>query len=119
MTTYTLLDHNGDVMRRGLTAREAMNEILRHDSHDYDIRPRDDGGGFDLWVTQFSRASTLGDRPMIRSLVRAYDLDIDEATDEIALKVIEACWDGYPEAMTDEAYDAMVADLAAQDAAAA
>ena len=110
MTTYTVESPTGDVMARHLKAREAMHKILCYDSHDYEIRPASDG--FDLWVTLISRASPAGGRPMVRSVIRSRETDIERATDDIAQKVIAACWDWsqYPVAIPDAEYDWLLAE---------
>lgn len=118
MTTYTVESPAGDLIARQLTAREAMDKILCYDSHEYEIRPIEDGEGFDLWVTLISRASPAGGRPMVRSVIWSLETDIEKATDEIAQKVIAASWDWsrYPVGMPDAEYDEMMADLKEQEA---
>lgn len=69
MTTYTVLNRHGDVQDRGLTAAQAANLILTYDGHQYEVRRSDDGKWFDLWVSQFSRNSTLGGRPLVKSVI--------------------------------------------------
>lgn len=105
--TYTVLDStSGDVIANGLTAVEAMQEILADDGHKYEIRPEADGDGFRLWVSSFSRNSTAWNG-LTKSVI--FSLAADEATaeQEIAEAVIAARWPRKPEAMTDEAYAAM------------
>lgn len=107
--TYTVLDNQGNVIARHLSAQDAMVEILTDDGHGYEIRKAEDGNGFELWVTQFSRNSTLGGKPMVKSAIWSFEADESKATDEIAAKVIAADWRHKPEAITDEQYDEMKA----------
>lgn len=110
---FTVVSPNGTLIARHLTARDAMAEICLHDNHDYQIRR--DADGFLLWVTQFSRASTLGGRPMVRSQIWSAEDDETKATDEIARKVIAARWPGYPEAIPDASYEEMERELHSGD----
>ena len=111
MTTYTVLDRDGSVIARNLTAVDAMREILTYDSNDYEIRTAEDGGGWKLGPSQFSRASTLGGEPMVKSMVFSLDSDESAATDEIARRVIAAGWPRRPTAMSDESYDAVLKEI--------
>ena len=110
MTTYTVF-HSNDTSRATsrLTLEEAAHELLTYDGHDYEIRQ--EGTFFDgspmyrLWVTQFSRNSPLGGQPMVKAAV------LGENEREIWCRTIElAPWRGM-EAVTDEQYDQMLADL--------
>lgn len=109
MTTYTVFrsqDSSNATSR--LTLEEAAHELLTYDGHDYEIRQ--DGALSDrtklycLWVTQFSRSSPLGGRPMVRTIIYG------ESDDKIYRKVVLEDWHGM-EAMTDTQYDQMLADL--------
>lgn len=110
---FTVISPTGTLIARHLTARDAMAEICLHDSHDYEIRR--DADGFLLWVTQFSGASTLGGRPMVRSRIWSLEADEAKATEEIARKVIAARWSGYPEAIPDASYEEMERELNSSD----
>lgn len=109
-TTYTVLDTQGEPIRRHLSATDAMAEILLHDGHDYDIRPAEDGAGFELWVTRFSRNSPAGGEPLVRSLIWSTETDEAKARHDIAHKVMTAWWDRYPSTMTDAEYDKLMAE---------
>lgn len=109
-TLYTVIDTNGSVIDQSLTAGEAMHTILIDDGHQYEIRPEEDGNGYRLWTSEYSRNSTLGGRPLTRTFVYSLETDGAAAEREIALKVIAARWPRKPEAMTDEAYAGMLAD---------
>ena len=113
-TLYTVTNHNGDVIDSGMTAVEAMSVILTDDGHQYEIRSEADGEGFRLWISTYSRNSTAWNG-LRQSVV--YSLEMDEATAEqdIAEKVIAAHWPRKPEAVTDEAHAAMMAELAADE----
>lgn len=114
MTTYTVIDHNGDVLDSGLTTTQAMHAILTDDGHQYEIRPEEDGDGFRLWTSTYSRNSTAWSG-LKESVVYSLKTDADEAELEIAEKVIAAGWPRKPEAMTDESHAAMMAELATDE----
>lgn len=115
-TLYTVTDYNsGDVIDTSCTAVEAMDIILTDDGHQYEIRPEVDGEGFRLWTSMFSRNSTAWNG-LTESTVYSLEMDADKAEQEIAEKVIAAGWPHMPEAVTDEQYAAMLAELAADEA---
>ena len=114
MTTYTILDSSsGEATHTGCTAYEAMAEILTDDGHDYEVRPEDDGEGFRLWTSTYSRNSTVWSG-LTKSTIYSLQADEGTATQEIAEKVINAAWPRKPEAITDERYAEMMAELAAE-----
>jgi hypothetical protein len=114
MTTYTVLSStSGEAIATGLTAAEAMQEILTDDGHEYEIRPEADGHGSRLWTSTYSRNSTAYNG-LTASVVYSLAADEAEAEQEIAAKVIAAHWPRKPEAMTDEAYTAMRAEMDAE-----
>ncbi len=102
MTTYTVLDRHGSVQERGLTAARAANLILTYDGHRYEVRRSEDGKWLDLWVSQFSRNSTLGGRPLVKSVI------FGSTEDEIWEGVIThaADWNNQ-ECMLDSDYDVL------------
>ena len=71
--TYTVLNRHGTVQGRGLSARDAADLILSYDGHQYEVRR--DGDWCELWVSQFSQNSTLGGRPLVKSVVFGKDED--------------------------------------------
>ncbi len=112
MTTYTVLNRNGEVIVEGASLTEAAREVLYYDGHDFEFRRRD--GWLDLWVTPFSRNSTLGGRPMVRAADMFAPMPREmsdesprraEAEQEIYRMVIDHSdrWNGL-DAMTDEQY---------------
>lgn len=110
---YTVVNENsGYVIASGLTAIEAMQKILINDLHDYEIRPAADGQGFELWTTVMGGG---GNHPLTKSVIYSIADDVATATQEIAEKVIAACWRGKPEAFTDEGYAFMMAKLAEEE----
>jgi hypothetical protein len=113
VTTYTILDQNGERQYGGLTAYQAMAEILTDDGHDYEIRPEADGEGFRLWTSTYSRNSTAWSG-LTESTIYSLQADEGAATQEIAEKIINAGWPRKPEAITDERYAEMMAELAAE-----
>lgn len=114
-TTYTVFSFNDSSRAyRGLSVTDAAQELLLADGHDYEIRQ--DGTFHDgtpflrLFVTQFSRASPLGGEPMVGTII------FGQTEEEIYEQVVVVDWDWHgKEAMTDERYDAMRAELAADE----
>lgn len=112
MTTYTVYrsDDSGKATQR-LTLEEAAQALLTADGHDYEIRLEDGTVGgkwprFVLWITQFSRNSPLGSRPMVASrFIGASHADIYE-------QVIGDPWHGF-EAIPDAAYSAYMHEFLA------
>ena len=104
MTTYTVFDNNNETVKRGLSLHDAAVELLTADGHDYEIRPEADGEGFRLWITQFSRNSTLGGRPLSKSIFFSLEADKRRAEYEIFTQVIGEDWYNF-EAMTDADYE--------------
>lgn len=51
-TFYTVARQDGEYPEHGLTLEEAAHRILTDDGCEYEIRPRADGDGFDLWSRQ-------------------------------------------------------------------
>ena len=119
MTTYTVFANADatDVIDRHLTAEQAMEELLVHDGYAYEIRREEDGRGWRLWRSDGSAYSTRGARHMVETV--AFSLEDDEAaaTAEIAEYVCRAGWRRLPDCMTDEDYDAMMAQIDADNAA--
>ena len=120
MTSYTVFDANDSsrIYGAGLTAEEAMSEILTYDGYRYEIRQSKFVNGrpcWDLWHSDGSENSPRGARHLVKTL--AFSLESDEAVAarEIAEQVIYAGWPGMPECMTDEAFAAMVAQAASDN----
>ena len=112
-TTYT--DSSGiEGAHRHLSAVDAMDNMLTYDGYRYEIRPEADGNGWRLWCSDGSENSTRGARHMVRTVVYSLDQSREFATFEIAERVIFAGWPRMPECMTDEAFDAMLADIAVE-----
>lgn len=84
---------------------DAAVEKLTHDGHEYDIRPAEDNGGWELWGSQFSHNSPAGGRPLVKTMI--YSLSADEAAArlEIFQKVADSDWRGYPGICTREAWE--------------
>ena len=115
---YTVFKYeDSSQARRGLTLAEAAQELLSADGHEYEIRQdgtlSDGSPWFVLWRTQFSRNSPLGGQPMVATRF------VGETEEEIWQKVVDSSriggsdWNGL-EAMSDRAFDAMLADLRAE-----
>jgi hypothetical protein len=117
-TTYTVYSPaSGTVYGRGLDVTDAAEIILTHDGHEYEVRPADDGIGFDLFISRGSRNSTSGLGGFVQAwrhnrLIGTSTMDKDQAWREIAAQVVTAGWERVPDAMTDADYDAMLAEIA-------
>lgn len=111
MTTYTIINSNsGLVEDRGVSLETAARELLGYDGFEYEIRRADDGRGYELWVSRFSRNSTCYNG-LTRSVVFSISDDEAAATAEIYQRVIESGhWTG-PDVITDEQYDRMIAEM--------
>lgn len=108
MTTYTVISRNsGEPIDRHLTAAEAAQVILTDDGRDYDLRQ--DEFGWTLWSRQ--QVAYIGWAATVATSIHD-DRDLAEA--DIFQQVIYAHWAGHPEAITDAAYDRMIADLDAE-----
>jgi len=112
MEGYTVLNNSGEVLARNCTLAEAAQTVLYYDGHDYEIRPSI-GGGFDLWVTQFSRNSPSGGMPMVKSVIQAgwFDRLAEAATNEIYLDIIARADMWHCEVRLDSEYDKMITRL--------
>lgn len=109
--TYTILDHNGFVIARGLTLADAADEIMSSDSREWDIRPLD--GGWVAWSRQ--QVANRGWAPCLP--LYSAEPDRAAAEREICEMIVAAPrWPGHVEALADDDYDAMVAAEAQEGA---
>lgn len=110
MTTYTIITGEGYVIDRGLGLAEAADAIMTSDSREWEIR-EDQGGGFTAWSRQ-----QVANRPWAATTIYSFAATRDEAEREICEKIVDSGrWPGHCEAMTDQAYDEMIAQLAADN----
>jgi hypothetical protein len=121
--TYTIIDAAGVSRRSGLTAVEAVKEILGYDGYDFELRRA--ACGWQLYVSRFSRVSHGNNGGLVEAYSRGkliYSLaeTEDEAWEEIAAKMIAsqhldcddpiavpdnaADWQGRPIATADDEY---------------
>lgn len=114
MTSYTISDHGQ--ITTGLSAVDAAEILLTDDGYEYEMRA-DADGGYTLYVSPYSRNSTLGGRPMVRSVIYTNETDEELAARDIAEAVIRSGhWEkGELNCMTDEQHAAMMAELAADE----
>ncbi|MDA8251271.1 MAG: hypothetical protein M0Z28_19170 [Rhodospirillales bacterium] len=115
MTTYTYPSDGSGVARSGWTAREVAEMRLGHDGQRYEMRR--DGDCWQVYGGQWrGRMSPLwsGPAPHGRLLLSFAETEA-EAWAEIAPLVVFADWHRVPEAMADEDYRQMLAELAADD----
>jgi hypothetical protein len=92
-TTYTVRAQDGSVLRSGLTAVEAAQEILGYDGRVYDLRR--DRFGWQLYISRFSRCSYGGHGGLVEAysgnnLIYSLASSEDEAWEDVANQVIEA-----------------------------
>lgn len=110
MTLYTVFDPNDSsvVYGRGLSSVEAMQQILWHDGGKFEIRESQfqNEPCFDLWCKSLYGGWT-------KTVVFSLAENFEAAEIEIARDVIDAGWNGHPEAMTDEQFDEMMAKFEA------
>ena len=116
MTTYTVFSSNDSGnATSGLSLESAAIELLTADGYRWEIRPSAPGvPGFDLWISQFSESSTLGGRPLVRSVFSSHLRDRAAAETAIFDQVVCDDWHGM-EAMTDDAFARMQAELKGED----
>ncbi len=105
MTTFTVLNRHGEVQTQNASLREAAQTVLGYDGHEYEIRRGENNKGFWLYVSQFSRNSSCGGRPLVRGCCYSAADTEAEAETEIFQDVIDhaSFWDDQT-VMTDEAY---------------
>jgi hypothetical protein len=111
MSTYTIIDGEGEVLDRGVSLSEAADAIMTSDSREWEIRA-DTDGGFTAWNRQ-----QVANRPWAATAIYSFAATREEAEHEICEKIVIAeRWAGHCEAMTDEAYDEMLAQIAIDNA---
>ena len=114
MTTYTVIDRDGTVIDRNLTALKAMAAILEHDGYAWKFM-RAANGYLSLWHSDGSANSTRGARHFVKT-VAGSPLAGLAGRRAVARQVISAAWPRLPEAMTDADYDDLQAQFAADNA---
>lgn len=113
MKTYTIINAtSGEAVERSLSLRDAAEMLLTADSFTFEIVPETDGDGYRLMLSRSSGAST-GPRGMAASVFFSLENGRAAAEDEIFAAVVahDGDWRGL-EAMTDAAYDDVLAALA-------
>lgn len=116
MTTYTVISRDsGEPIDRHLTLAEAAHVILTYDGRQYEIRPDLDVDGSCFCSTLWSRQQVAGRdwAPTVATSIYDVREHREQVEAEIWQQVIDAGWARHPEAMTDEAYDRMMAELEA------
>jgi hypothetical protein len=107
MTSYTVIHTcTGEAIASGLTLEGAADEILNSDGREYDIRPSEDGNGFELWARQ-----QVANKGWTRTVIYSLEDGRLAAELEILTKVIAANWARHPIAMTDAEFAAMTSEL--------
>ena len=120
---YTVVAANsGDVIDRGLTAAEAADIVLRHDSREYDIRPGELAGHlyegkrrerfYHLWQRQ-----QVANRGWLQTAIFVIAANRAAAEAAIFAEVIGKDWPGRETVYKDEDYAALEAQWAAEEEA--
>jgi hypothetical protein len=111
MTTFTIYSPEHGYSTSGLSAVDAARELLFADNNDFEIRAAENGG-FELWISRFSRSSACFDG-LIRSAIFSAKETEAAATEEISLRVINSgiFRTANIDVMTDENYSKMMADI--------
>jgi hypothetical protein len=105
-TTYTILTGEGEMIETGLSLRDAAAEVLTSDSREFEVRA-DKDGGFTLWTRQ-----QVANRPWTATRFFSIKSDREAAEQEIFEAVVTSeRFSGHNEAITDEQYRQMLADL--------
>jgi hypothetical protein len=103
MLKFTVINTNGEVIARHLTAAAAAHIILTDDGRDYQIR-RDEQGCV-LWTRQ-----QVANRPWAETAIYSSARTTAAAELEIFWSVLRASWPHYPTAMADAYFDAIAAE---------
>lgn len=92
---YTVLNRHGEAQTTGASLAEAAQAVLEYDGNVYAIQPEEDGHGYRLWVSRFSRNSSCYDGLTHSGIFSLLD-DRNLAEAEIFQKVINNAdwWDG-------------------------
>lgn len=114
-TTYTIMRGDPELATRGLSLEEAADECLSYDGHDWEWRenPRYTVGEekfWEIWRSPYSRNGTSGGKLPVETRFSGYDRAA------ILLEVITSHWSDNLDVMTDEQFDALRAEIAAQAA---
>ena len=113
MTTYTITNNSGKVISTGATVAELARELLGYDGHEWQIREAE-GGGFDLWISNFSRNSACYNG-LTRSVIFSIKSDEAEAEADIFQRVVNSgFWTGL-DYMTDADHARMIAEAEAEE----
>lgn len=108
MTNYTIINKSGIVVATDATAAQVARGLLGHDGHEWEIR-RADGGGFDLWISNFSRNSSCFNG-LTRSVIFSLKNNETEAEADIFQRVVDSgFWSGL-DYMSDADYAQMLAE---------
>jgi hypothetical protein len=118
-TTYTYPTDGRYPAECGLSALEVAQERLGHDGHLYEMR-READGRWQIYGSQHSRnwhggagkMNALYDGPAPHGRLLSVTAENEKAAwDALAPRVALAQWPGVPEAMTDDDYKAMLAEM--------
>lgn len=112
-TTYTVTHKDGEVIARGLSAYDAMTEVMGYDSYRWEVRAEETEGDetrFALYTSSQSAAS-YGGYKMVPTVIAVWAKSEAEALSIIADEVIRQCggWRKSPDVYTDAEYDAILA----------
>lgn len=114
-TTYTICRGDPALATRGISLDDAADECLSYDGHDWEWRENPkyavgDEKFWEIWRSPYSRNSPLGGKAMVETRFAGYDRAA------ILLEVVTADWSDNFDVMTDEQFDALLAEIAAEAA---
>ena len=110
-TTYTVTDCNGKVIGRGLSARDAMIKIITYDGYDFEILWDTSECRWYLWFERSRQAAQQRGPARWRTEFSSQEAKEEYAANEIAVAALAFDFGAvFPQAMTDQAYDQMLAE---------
>jgi hypothetical protein len=114
-TTYTIRRNDLALAKRGLSLEDAADECLSYDGHDWEWRENPkyavgDEKFWEIWRSPYSRNKGGADRSLVETRFAGYDRAA------ILLEVVTADWSDNFDVMTDEQFDALLAEIAAEAA---
>lgn len=114
---YIVVDSNAHATRP-LNLDQAAVHVLGYDGHEWEIRPGVTWAGYELWVSTHSRNSGCY-RGLTRCVIFSLEADFVKACEDIFRQVLDhADWWSHQQAFTEEEYARMMAEIAADEAAA-
>ena len=115
---YIVTQPSNGYATRPLNLDQAAAHVLSYDGHEWEICPSDDGVGYELWVSMHSRNSACW-AGLGKSVIFSLETDFVKACEDIFRQVINhADWWSGQQVFAEEEYARMMAEIAADEAAA-